>query len=222
LFDNRCSLRTWVNRVAHNVGASHVLRSRRLSSRFVLTPDQLCAMARSRDRLRAHVRSASLVVIAAIAAGLLYDLYWADQPWIKIGVAWTLCVVVYLFGSAFEGAGRPADAREACTRFLEREHEERRRHYLRIRNRLFLFVPGILACWFGRVPGVITGSAAAAPAPTWLFLTTAVVLVLVWLAFGKAAQKAARDRDEIRRIAGNWLSGRTNLAKTKYQPSIRN
>jgi RNA polymerase sigma-70 factor, ECF subfamily len=33
-FDSRCSLRTWVYRVAHNVGASHVVRSRRLSSRL--------------------------------------------------------------------------------------------------------------------------------------------------------------------------------------------
>jgi hypothetical protein len=31
---------------------------------------------------------------------------------------------------------------------------------------------------------------------------TAIALVLVWFAFGKAAQKAARDRDEIRRSAG--------------------
>ena len=28
-FDGRCSLRTWIYRVAHNVGASHVLRHRR-------------------------------------------------------------------------------------------------------------------------------------------------------------------------------------------------
>ena len=28
-FDGRCSLRTWVYRVAHNVGASHVVRDRR-------------------------------------------------------------------------------------------------------------------------------------------------------------------------------------------------
>src|SRR5437899_12005061 len=28
-FDGRCSLRTWLYRVAHNVGASHVLRQRR-------------------------------------------------------------------------------------------------------------------------------------------------------------------------------------------------
>lgn len=168
----------------------------------VLTPDRLCAMARSRERLSAGVRSASLVVIAAIATGLLYDLYRVEQPWIRIGVAWTLCLVVYLFGPAFENKVRGVDAGEPCTRFLEREHEERRRHYLRIRNRLFLFIPGILACWFGRTLTITNGSSAPHSAPPWLFLTTAFALVLLWFAFGKAAQKAASDRDEIRRSAG--------------------
>jgi hypothetical protein len=168
----------------------------------ILTPDQLCAMARSREIFNAHVRSVSLVLIVAIAGGLLYDVYRIDQPWIRIGVAWTLCIVVYLFGSAFENKVRRTDASEPCTRFLESEHEERRGHYLRIRNRLFLFVPGILACWLGRAPTIIKGSVPSGSAPTWLFVTTAIALVLVWFAFGKAAEKAARDRDEIRRIAG--------------------
>jgi RNA polymerase sigma-70 factor, ECF subfamily len=35
LFDGRCSLRTWVYRVAHNVAASHILRSRRASAGLV-------------------------------------------------------------------------------------------------------------------------------------------------------------------------------------------
>jgi RNA polymerase sigma-70 factor (ECF subfamily) len=34
-FDGRCSLRTWVYRIAHNVGASHVVRNRRLTARLV-------------------------------------------------------------------------------------------------------------------------------------------------------------------------------------------
>jgi RNA polymerase sigma-70 factor, ECF subfamily len=34
-FDGRCSLRTWMYRVAHNVGASHVMKSRRLAVRLV-------------------------------------------------------------------------------------------------------------------------------------------------------------------------------------------
>ena len=171
--------------------------------RVVLTPDQLCAMARSRERLRARVGSISLIFVVAIAAGLLYNVYRVDQPRIRIGVAWTLCIVVYLFGPAFENKVRQADASEPCIRFLEREHEERRRHYLRIRNRLVLFIPGILACWFGRAPTIIKGSFASSSAPTWLFLTTVIALVLVWFAFGKAAQQAVRDRDEIRHIASH-------------------
>jgi membrane protein implicated in regulation of membrane protease activity len=74
-------------------------------------------------------------------------------------------------------------------------------HYLRIRNRVFLFVPGILACWVGRALAIIKGSSASSFAPPWLFFTTAIALVFLWFAFGKAAQKAARDRDEIRRSA---------------------
>jgi RNA polymerase sigma-70 factor (ECF subfamily) len=35
LFDGRCSLQTWVYRVAHNVAASHIVRSRRASGRLV-------------------------------------------------------------------------------------------------------------------------------------------------------------------------------------------
>ena len=38
-FDHRCSLRTWVYRVAHHVAATHVLRSRRLKARQFTTLD---------------------------------------------------------------------------------------------------------------------------------------------------------------------------------------
>lgn len=36
-FDARCSLRTWIYRVAHNVAASHVMRDRRARSRHLLS-----------------------------------------------------------------------------------------------------------------------------------------------------------------------------------------
>lgn len=35
LFDGRCSLQTWVYRVAHNVAASYIVRRRRASARLV-------------------------------------------------------------------------------------------------------------------------------------------------------------------------------------------
>jgi RNA polymerase sigma-70 factor (ECF subfamily) len=40
-FDARCSLRTWVFRVAHNVGATHVLRRKRAKNLHLTTLDEL-------------------------------------------------------------------------------------------------------------------------------------------------------------------------------------
>jgi len=40
-FDGRCSLRTWVYRVAHNTAASHVLRRTRLNRKVLVTLDEI-------------------------------------------------------------------------------------------------------------------------------------------------------------------------------------
>lgn len=40
-FDARCSLRTWVYRVAHNVGATHVARDRRAKARPLISLDSV-------------------------------------------------------------------------------------------------------------------------------------------------------------------------------------
>jgi RNA polymerase sigma-70 factor (ECF subfamily) len=42
-FEGRCSMRTWVYRVAHNTAASHVIRQRRMSS-MLLSLEELDAM----------------------------------------------------------------------------------------------------------------------------------------------------------------------------------
>jgi RNA polymerase sigma-70 factor (ECF subfamily) len=41
VFDARCSLRTWVYRVAHNAAASHVLRSRRRRSQTLVSLEEI-------------------------------------------------------------------------------------------------------------------------------------------------------------------------------------
>jgi RNA polymerase sigma-70 factor (ECF subfamily) len=43
VFEEQCSLRTWVYRVAHNVYASHVIRSRRLNFAGAVSLDDLAA-----------------------------------------------------------------------------------------------------------------------------------------------------------------------------------
>jgi RNA polymerase sigma-70 factor, ECF subfamily len=40
-YDGRCSVRTWVYRIAHNTAASHVLKRTRLSRRVLVTLDEI-------------------------------------------------------------------------------------------------------------------------------------------------------------------------------------
>jgi len=172
---------------------------------IALTPEELYAMAQSREKLNARVIRSVVVVTVALAAALLYNVYRVDQPWIRIGQAWTLAVIAYLFGPALERRRRRTGASEPCAQFLARQHEERQRGYQRIRRRLFLLIPGIVASWWG--DGPLTAAKARGLDPSswlyhflggpWPFVMTVTALVLVWFAFGKAAEKAARDREEV-------------------------
>lgn len=155
------------------------------------TSDELSAIVRTRERLNTAILWATTLVMLAIAAALLYNVYRIDHPWIRVGQAWTLAVVVYLFAPVGRRTRRIAAGGEPCAEFLEREHDERRRGYLWIRRRLPLLIPGMAACAWG------ARSMASAPGAP-LFAATALALALVWVAFGKAAEKTARDRDEVR------------------------
>jgi hypothetical protein len=177
---------------------------------IALTAGELFAMAQSREKLNARVIRCVVVVAVALAAAFLYNVYRIDQPWIRLGQAWTLGVIVYLAGPALERGRRRMGASEPCAHFLARQHEERRYGYLRIRRRLFLFIPGIVASWWGGGPLYAAKARALDPSSwlfdfyvgPWLFLITGTALVLVWFAFGKAAEKAAHECEEVRHIIG--------------------
>lgn len=177
------------------------------SMQIALTPDELCAMARSREKLNARVIKAVVAVTVALAAALLYNVYRIDQPWIRLGQAWTLGVLVYLFEPALERGRRRTGTSEPCAHFLERQHEERRCGYLRIRRRLFLFIPGMVASWWGDGPLAATKAHGLDPSSwlfrfcdgPWPFLAAGTALILAWSAFGKAAEKAAHDREKVHR-----------------------
>jgi RNA polymerase sigma-70 factor (ECF subfamily) len=58
-FNGRCSLRTWVYRVAHNVATSQVIR-RRARSRKLVSLDELAAMPGGQDSERLYDRQLTL------------------------------------------------------------------------------------------------------------------------------------------------------------------
>ncbi|HXJ89419.1 MAG TPA: sigma-70 family RNA polymerase sigma factor [Candidatus Binatia bacterium] len=59
-FDGRCSLRTWIYRVAHNVGASHVLRWRRVRGQELIGLEEMEDFPDANNRLQATDRSHAL------------------------------------------------------------------------------------------------------------------------------------------------------------------
>jgi hypothetical protein len=150
------------------------------------TAHELEKLAHSRERLNVYLNAAIALVMMALGAALLYNVYRLNQPWLRLGQGWTAGVVVYLFGPALRRANRRGVG-EPCVRFLERQHEERRLGYLYLRRRLVLLLPGIAMSWWG------------GGARPWLFAVVLVALALVWLAFGQAAEKASLDREEVRR-----------------------
>jgi hypothetical protein len=174
---------------------------------IALTASQLCAMSRSRERLTAFLFWAVAAVMAALAGAALYNVYTLDQPWIRVGQAWALGVIVYLVAPALHRGPARMGASEPCAHFLESQHEERRRGYLWIRRRLFLLIPAMVASWWGGGPLAQAKARGLSPsswlyrfcAGPWPFLVAGAALILVWFAFGKAAEKAFRDAEEIRR-----------------------
>jgi len=91
-FDRRCSLRTWTYRVAHNVGASHIAKSRRASSRLV----DLEALEAIQAR-RSWQAEANRHLAAASLFNLIYRLQPVDRQ----------VILLYLEG---EAAAHIADA----------------------------------------------------------------------------------------------------------------
>jgi RNA polymerase sigma-70 factor (ECF subfamily) len=53
-YDERCSLRTWVYRIAHNAAASHVMRERRTLSKLVSLEELACVSAQEDSQAAAN------------------------------------------------------------------------------------------------------------------------------------------------------------------------
>lgn len=70
VFDGRCSLRTWVYRVANNTGASHVLRRQRLRLDRMISIDEIVAIHDQDDPTQAAEDCDILVRLTALIHSL--------------------------------------------------------------------------------------------------------------------------------------------------------
>jgi RNA polymerase sigma-70 factor, ECF subfamily len=84
-FDGRCSLRTWVYRVAHNVACSHVMHAQRRNVAAMVSLDQL-------DPLPAQPESADRRIAVDRLLGMIQQLHPIDRQ------------VILLYLEGFDGA----------------------------------------------------------------------------------------------------------------------
>jgi len=173
---------------------------------IAVTPDQLCAMARSRERESVWSRRILLTLLISLAAAFAYNVFSVSQFWIRFSQGWMFawcCLLAW----RFRRGPRRMSATESCVSFLRREFEAKRSGLLEIRRYVFLLIPGVLAAWRGGGPALRLRALGVDPssriyglaAGPWPFIIIGLLLVLIWLAFGLAANKATRELDELRR-----------------------
>jgi hypothetical protein len=176
---------------------------------MMMTTDQLCTMARFRERENVWARRVALVTCVCFAAWFVYNLITITQPWIRLGQAWMVGLMcLFFWGTLRRGPGR-IRVSEPCASFLQREYEGSRNTLLQVRRAIVLVLPSIVASWWG-------GYRAARADPSswrfhflnspWPYAVVLLVLLSGWLILGQAAEKASRELENLRRGTGEVAS----------------
>jgi len=173
-----------------------------------LTTDQLCAMARYRER--ENIWGQWIASVACLGFGAFF-VYWAirmEQIWLRLAQAWmALLMALAMWG--VRGWARRIQAGESCAQFMVRELEGSRRTLLALRWGIVLVLPWMAMLWWG-ANGVTrtalhlepTSLRYYCPTSPWPFVAILLVLLTCWTGLGLAAKKRARQADELRRAIG--------------------
>jgi hypothetical protein len=172
-----------------------------------LAADEICAMARRRDREAVVGRRLALFALAGLAGAFIHNTWILPQSWAKVGQGWMVLVMtVYLWGAIrSRTGGRASD--ETCAGFLLRTCEVKRNGYLAARRLVLWMIPGIAASWLGHGESLRVRTMGLDPSSAWYrYLTsgwptvaTWALLIVVWLAFSSAAKKAAAELETLSR-----------------------
>ena len=169
----------------------------------VPTAVELCELARSEENRSIRARWIGFAVAIVLAGLFLWNVLVISDRWIRLGQAWIFGAICYLMAQIVLHKLKRMRTDQACAQFLTGQFEEKRRRYLAIRRGLFLFVPGIGLTVWGGGPALRARSLGFDPT-SWQvrfapIAIVAVLLTLVWIAFGKAAQKSADEQTAIQR-----------------------
>ena len=181
------------------------------SMEISLTTDQLCAMARYREKENVVFRWIAVVVCLGLGAACVYLAVTMKQIWYRMALAWMAVLIASsLWGSVRVGARR-IRAGESCAHFMVRELEGSRRTLLALRWGMVLILPTLLMFWWGTWRSIPASGLRLLNPPLWRHsLTTIlwsivfclVVLFVAQVGLGFEAKKQARKAEELRRAIG--------------------
>jgi RNA polymerase sigma-70 factor (ECF subfamily) len=173
-FDRRCSLRTWVYRVANNVGADHLAKRRKVSERFVeleaLSVDPTAQAGEAQERRRVELaelqalihrlapldRQMILLYLEGASAGEIADVTGLTPR----NIATKIHRIKKLLNHNFAGATdclwnlirnrtHLRASNDTCGSFLLRSLKMKRDGYTAVRRIVLLIIPAVLASWWG-------------------------------------------------------------------------
>ena len=176
-----------------------------------LTTDQLCTMARYRERENIWLQWIAIVVCVGLGALFVYWAIAIEQIWVRLAQVWVALLMVIVIWRARSWGARRIEAGESCAHFMVREYEGSRRTLLAIRWGIVLLVPWDLMSWWGSYVGIRTNALRLDPAwrdhlltSTWhTFVAILLVLSVCWAGLGWEAKKRARQAEELRRAISN-------------------
>lgn len=174
-----------------------------------LNTDQLCALARYRERENVWGHWLAIATLLVGGAASVYMAVTIGPSWSRLGAAWMAAVIAIALWGARAGA-RKFQAGESCAQFMVRELEGSRRTLLEIQWGIALLLPTVLLFWWGD-DGALRASALHLDPSSWRYhvLTNPwrfpAVLFLqaaMWAAMGLEARKRTLQAKDLRRAIG--------------------
>jgi hypothetical protein len=175
-----------------------------------LTTDQLCAMARYRERENIWGQWIAAVVCLGFGAAFVYWAITMEHIWLRLAQTWMALLMALAMWGVMGWRARRIQAGESCAQFMVRELEGSRRTALAIRWGIVLVVPSVLMSWWGDYGATRANALHLDPASwqyhfltsPWRIVAVLLVLLACWAGLGLEAKKRARQADELRCAIG--------------------
>lgn len=174
------------------------------------TPDEICKLARSREREAIWTKGLALFALGGILFAFAHNMWTIDapQPLARAGHAWNLIVLAAYFGGVIRSRSAGRGTNESCAGFLVRSLEARRDTFYGVCRVVLLLIPGIAAGWLaGNNSALAVKAMGLNPSSAYAHyvmgigprIATVVLITVLLTVFGVAGQQVSKELEAMRR-----------------------